>query len=261
MHPHPPRSCLECQPDANKSPLLRGLVPQADWCVCVYVGWSRYQFSCECETGFTGVVCEAADVGTATQGPGTSLEDSVPTRASSSEGEEDPLGGVFHGSAFTSSNAMVISTLVLLVAVVIAACILHMRRKRLHEAVELATVENPAAIREKRRSVLGLLDLEYDEEMPRPHDAQLHLGDYEGEDDDVPYAQGSRPLAFSAARPVAPPPTNKQHKPVASDLATCGECGDEAPIANGSLDEDDMQWYCNTCWRLQDEASNGSHFA
>lgn len=177
-----------------------------------------------------------------------------PSKKKSESTDDDPFGGMFQGKALTSANAMVLSILVLLVAVIVSAVVLHIRRKRLYAAVELATVENPAAIREKRRSLLELLDLEYDEEMPK-----------EDRFADDPYARGSRPLTFTAPPPSSSPPQKPLSKvlilsqspePVTGDLAECGECGEEAPIENGSIDEADMTWYCNTCWRLQDEANS-----
>lgn len=36
----------------------------------------------------------------------------------------------------------------------------------------------------------------------------------------------------------------------------CAQCKEEAPSANGCIDEDDNKWYCNVCWRILDEAAN-----
>ena len=33
----------------------------------------------------------------------------------------------------------------------------------------------------------------------------------------------------------------------------CAQCKEEAPSANGCIDEDDNKWYCNVCWRILDE--------
>eukprot|EP00041_Stephanoeca_diplocostata_P018418 m.385396 g.385396 ORF g.385396 m.385396 type:complete len:179 (-) comp21008_c0_seq1:110-646(-) len=37
-------------------------------------------------------------------------------------------------------------------------------------------------------------------------------------------------------------------------MMTCSQCGDEAPPANGSVDDEDGKWYCNVCWRVLDES-------
>lgn len=39
-------------------------------------------------------------------------------------------------------------------------------------------------------------------------------------------------------------------------MLSCAQCGDEAPSANGCIDQDDNQWYCNSCWRGLEDVSS-----
>mmetsp|Transcript_15993 Transcript_15993/g.47378 ORF Transcript_15993/g.47378 Transcript_15993/m.47378 type:complete len:194 (+) Transcript_15993:822-1403(+) len=187
---------------------------------------------------------------------------------------------------------MVLSIVVLLMSVIFSAVVLHFRRKKLQATVDLATVENPgAAVHVKGRDIMDLLDLEYDDEMPKmAHSSNGDDMDEGDMDEDDMDEDGVRALTFTkkrraelfspegtdtdAALAVIPATASEKASkagesehisttttaltlvPMDGSLMTCGQCGDSAPGENGSVDDADGGWYCNTCWRLQEEDAN-----
>jgi len=214
-----------------------------------------YRFTCDCLPGYSGMVCEndetrAADI------PAAKKAHTV-TKSSNVEHQEDddPFKGMFIGDPITSANAMVISIIVLLVSVLTSATVLYFRRRKLRrDAVNLDSYIE-GYIGEMPRKKMNLIrnpsqsSLEYDDNR-----AVLGIGV-----DDSPQTK-----KLQMVNSPVPPPRSSVGSPVTmprgisliaeQSMKMCHQCKEEAPIANGSIDETDMKWYCNVCWRVMDES-------
>lgn len=221
-----------------------------------------YQFDCTCPPTHMGMVCE--DEIASTAAIGTTIWGDITASSSNSNAVDDnPFGGIFVGNKISAANAMVISIVILIVSVVVSAVVLYIRRAKLRrENVTFSGIMDGADLPVKRRFDMGnvgsmhSLDLDYDNSM-----MGVEVDGYG--DGNLQRVQGKAPK--SRPGPVySKSPTGDEYTEVngimvrspkmkairsPESMLTCAQCGDDAPSANGCIDQDDNQWYCNTCWR------------